>query len=328
LKIVISSGHGLHIRGASHPDGMDEVNEARRVVPAVVKFLQGSGHEVVEYHDDVSTTQDENLKRIVNFHNAQGAHDLDVSVHFNAYSWTDGGRGTECLYVTQDELAADIAAAISRAGGLINRGAHKRTDLYFLNKTYEPSVLIEVAFVDAAMDVEQYNNKFDVICQAIAGAIAPDLTASVDHPPVDITGKVSWFGGPTDEGVDADEPLAFIHDIDDTKGDIFLDEQPPHTTGLARRLDSEGSYYVATRWDYDVTPHKELLTKRALISAGDKSVLAWPADWGPHSSTARCADVSLRVMKDLGLQTDDTVRVVFPAPEHRSKKPKQTHKAP
>jgi len=144
MKIVISSGHGKHVRGASHPDGLDEVNEARRVVPKVVEFLQAGGHEVIEYHDDVSTTQDENLKRITKFHNAQGNHDLDVSVHFNAYQWTDGGRGTEVLYVTQDVMATDIAAAISRAGGLINRGAHKRTDLYFLNKTYEPSVLRSV----------------------------------------------------------------------------------------------------------------------------------------------------------------------------------------
>jgi len=326
MKIVISSGHGKHVRGASHPDGLDEVNEARRVVPKVVEFLQAGGHEVIEFHDDVSTTQDENLKRITKFHNAQGNHDLDVSVHFNAYQWTDGGRGTECLYVTQDVMATDIAAAISRAGGLINRGAHKRTDLYFLNKTYEPSVLIEVCFVDAAVDVEEYQDKFVAICAAIADAIAPDQGNVENYPAVDITGKVSWFGGASDMGVDADEPLAFIHNEADTDGDIFYEEQPPGTSGLARKLNSEGSYYVATRWDYDVTPRDELLSKQALITAGSKSVLAWPADWGPHTSTGRVADVSLAVLRELDIETDDTVTVVFPAPAH--KKPKRTHKAP
>jgi hypothetical protein len=326
MKIVLSSGHGLHIRGASHDDGLDEVDEARRVVPAMVEFLRVNGHEVVEYHDDVSTTQNENLHRITNFHNAQGAHDLDVSVHFNAYQWTDGGRGTEVLYVTQDVMAADIAAAIAYAGGLINRGAHKRTDLYFLNKTREPSVLIEVCFVDAAADVEQYQNNFDAICHAIADAIAPDLTNVETFPPVDVTGKVSWFGGASDMGVSPDEPLAFIHDEEDTDGDIFYAEQPPNTTGLARKLNSEGSFYVATRWDYDATPRDELLSKQALVSAGGKSVLAWPADWGPHTSTGRVADVSLAVLRELDIETDDTVTVVFPAPAH--KKPKRTHKAP
>jgi hypothetical protein len=68
------------------------------------------------------------------------------------------------------------------------------------------------------------------------------------------------------------------------------------------------------------------LSKQALVSAGNKSVLAWPADWGPHTSTGRVADVSLAVLRELDIETDDTVTVVFPAPAH--KKPKRTHKAP
>jgi N-acetylmuramoyl-L-alanine amidase len=312
MKIVISSGHGKYIRGA---EGLiDEVDQARKVVPKVREFLLAAGHDCIEYHDDFSTTQNENLQRIVAYHDKQ-TRDLDVSVHFNAYVPTDGGRGVEVLYLTQDQLAKDVAAAISRAGGLINRGAHKRTDLYFLNKTDEPSILIEVCFVDAATDVEQYQNNFDEICEAIANAIAPDLHESVEYPPVQLTGKVSWFGGPTDEGVDADEPLAFIHDEDDTDGDIFLEEQPPGTTGLARKLNSEGSYYVACRWDYDQTPHDMLLTKQALVSARGKSIRCWPADWGPHTSTSRVADVSIATLNFLGLHTDDTVTVIFPAPE-------------
>ena len=163
MRVVISSGHGRYVRGASGL--IDEVDEARKVVPEVAKWLTANGHQVIEFHDDVSTTQQQNLNTIVNYHNKQ-TRDLDVSVHFNAYVPTDGGRGTEVLYLTQQQLATDVAKAISEAGGLINRGAHKRSDLYFLNGTTEPAILIEVCFVDAAADVEQYQRHFKQICRA------------------------------------------------------------------------------------------------------------------------------------------------------------------
>lgn len=56
-----------------------------------------------------------------------------------------------------------------------------------------------------------------------------------------ISGKVSWFGGPNDDGVAPDEGLAFIYDIDDAPH-LFLDKQPEGTTGLARRLNPEMPY--------------------------------------------------------------------------------------
>src|SRR3974377_1627366 len=98
MKFVISSGHGKYVRGAS--GFIDEVDEARRVVPELNHWLPLNGHEVIEFHDDTSTTQDQNLKAITNFHNSR-IRDFDVSVHFNAYTNTQSPMGTECLYVTQ-----------------------------------------------------------------------------------------------------------------------------------------------------------------------------------------------------------------------------------
>ena len=119
MRIVISSGHGKYIRGAS--DILDEVDEARRVVGRVAEYLTEAGVDVVEFHDDTSTTQSENLDRIVDFHNSQGEHDLDVSVHFNAYEHTSKPMGVEVLYKTQDELAEIVSEAIAEAGNLIDR---------------------------------------------------------------------------------------------------------------------------------------------------------------------------------------------------------------
>jgi N-acetylmuramoyl-L-alanine amidase len=171
MTIVISSGHGLKIRGASGV--LDEVNEARRVVPAVAEYLREYGCKVHEFHDDVSTNQSDNLERIVDEHNSY-ERDLDISVHFNAYKTTDKPMGTECLYVSQSSLAATVSQAISVAGTLMNRGAKKRTDLYFLNKTTAPAILIEVCFVDSTEDADLYRVNFDQICKSIADTIAPE----------------------------------------------------------------------------------------------------------------------------------------------------------
>jgi len=313
MKIVISSGHGKYVRGASGL--IDEVDEARHVVPHVAEYLRELGHEVDEFHDDTSTTQDQNLTTIINHHNAQ-QRDLDVSIHFNAYIPTQGPRGTEVLYVTQGELAARISAAIAKAGGLIDRGAHKRTDLAFLNRTNAPAVLVELAFCDSSVDCACYRQHFAAICEAIANVAKPASEPVTWQPgaTVRFAGRCSWFGGPMDKGVTSDEGLAFFYEYSDAPH-LFLPEQPKNTTGLARRLNPE-VYYVACRWDYDVTPKAILAdeTKLALVMAGGLEFLAHPADWGPHESTGRVADLSPGLMQALEIETDDEIEVIYPAP--------------
>jgi N-acetylmuramoyl-L-alanine amidase len=309
MKIVISSGHGKYVRGASGL--IDEVDEARKVVHEIRERLIIAGHDCIEFHDDTSTTQSENLNTIVNYHNSQD-RDFDVSVHFNAYMYTEGARGTEVLYITQETVAEKVAAAIAEAGGLINRGAKKRSDLYFLNGTDEPAILIEVCFVDATVDVNHYQIYFEEICKAIADcASAPE---DYDDSVLRAHGKVSWFGGPEDMGVTPSEGLAFLYEVDD-KPEVFLDEQPKGTTGLARRLDPD-TYYVALRWDYDQFP-KEMLAGggMALVRAPKtgREFRAHPADWGPHVDTGRVADISLGLMEALGIDTDDEVEITYPA---------------
>ena len=78
-------------------------------------MLQGAGVSVKTFHDNTSHDQSTNLNTIVNWHNKQ-SRELDVSVHFNAYQTTSKPMGTECLYVTQEELSADVASGIADAG--------------------------------------------------------------------------------------------------------------------------------------------------------------------------------------------------------------------
>ena len=93
--------------------------------------------------------------------------DLDISIHFNAYEQVSKPMGTEVLYLTQFDLASRVSAAIADCG-FIDRGAKKRTDLFFLNNTDTPSILIEVCFVDSEADASLYFKEFDDIVDSIA----------------------------------------------------------------------------------------------------------------------------------------------------------------
>jgi N-acetylmuramoyl-L-alanine amidase len=325
-RIIISSGHGKKIRGAAGspvPPYLDEVDEARKVVDALADELRYLGIETLTFHDDVSTTQNENLNRIVDYHNDQ-VRDLDISVHFNAYQTTSKPMGTEVLYLTQAELAGQVSAAIAAAGHFINRGPKKRTDLFFLNSTSAPAILLEVCFVDSSADADLYRKHFSEIARAIAlelagdKVIAPPPGEAVTPPAPDeiiYSGKCSWFGGPEDTGVSPSEGLAFIYDIDDAPH-LFLPTQPSGTTGLARRLNPY-VHYLAMRWDYDVHSKQDLLDLVALVRNPRTGfeLFAFPADWGPHGDTDRICDLSPGLMTDLELETDDIVEIVFPYKE-------------
>jgi N-acetylmuramoyl-L-alanine amidase len=185
MKVVISSGHGKHIRGAAGspvPPYLDEVNEARKVVEETAKQLRTLGVETTTFHDDTSHDQQTNLNTIVNFHNSK-TRDLDVSVHFNAYQQTaTKPMGAEVLYLSQSTLADNVVDAICDASGLINRGAKKRTDLKFLNSTDAPAILIETAFVDSQPDADIYRKKFAEICAAIASSVSGKAAAKPKPP--------------------------------------------------------------------------------------------------------------------------------------------------
>jgi hypothetical protein len=105
-----------------------------------------------------------------------------------------------------------------------------------------------------------------------------------------------------------------LYDADD-KPDLFLAEQPPGTTGLARRLDPEEGY-IALRWNYDQFS-KEFLRSdvyaKVRAPKTGREFYAAPADWGPHVDTGRVADISPSLMARLGIETDDEVEIAFPA---------------
>ena len=175
MKILISSGHGKFVAGAS--DIIDEVTEARKVTNRVAEILKKNGIEVSVFHDDTSKNHRDNINTIVSHHSGQ-VRELDVSVHFNAVAGTrEAGIGVETLYrkgnKKMKQLASNISKAISNSSGLILRrvdGTFPVTNIGFLN-SLKNSVLLEICFVNSHTDVRLYRENFEAICQSIAESL-------------------------------------------------------------------------------------------------------------------------------------------------------------
>lgn len=154
MKINVHGGHSLKCRGAS--GYLDEVNEDRKVKNRVIELLRANGHTVYDCTDDNSTSQNANLKAIVNKCNSHSV-DLDVSIHLNA----GGGTGTEVyVYSTSSKAkpyAERIAKNISNSLGIRNRGVKAQKNLYVLRKTRSSALLVECCFVDNATDKAHWN---------------------------------------------------------------------------------------------------------------------------------------------------------------------------
>ena len=55
--------------------------------------------------------------------------------------------------------------------GFANRGVKTESDLYFLNRTNRPAILVEVCFVDDQDDARLYKQNKDAVAQAIVKAV-------------------------------------------------------------------------------------------------------------------------------------------------------------
>lgn len=164
-KYNVHGGHNKIVPGAA--GYLNEVTEDRKVKNAIIKYLKAQGHTVYDCTDDSGNTQSKNLSNIVRKCNAHGGITLDISVHLNA----GGGTGTEVLYTSSKgkPYAEKVSKAIANSLGLKNRGAKKRDNLYVLNHTNAPAILIECCFVDSKTDKSKWN--VDKCAKAIVEAV-------------------------------------------------------------------------------------------------------------------------------------------------------------
>ncbi len=178
-KVTVHAGHnpsGKIACGAS--DLLDESTEARHITRKVIKLLRKNGIKAVNCTVNNGTSQSDVLHRICAKCNAVTDADMHISIHFNSGRNDKAGDGrtggTEVLLTQNVDDKGDIAKRICKQMsklGFANRGVKTRTDLYFLNHTKAPAILIEVCFVDDKDDYMLYINDRNAVVGAIVKSV-------------------------------------------------------------------------------------------------------------------------------------------------------------
>ena len=85
-----------------------------------------------------------------------------------------------------DDVMRSSRQSLSSKVDLPDRGGKYRDDLYFLNNTDEPAILIEVCFVDSSVDADHYRRAFSVLCSVIADRLGGTATEEVPVNPTPV----------------------------------------------------------------------------------------------------------------------------------------------
>lgn len=158
MKILLSVGHSVLKTGqCTSADGRPyggvlEYAYNKGIVEQVMKYLQSVGHEVdliICPELRFARSADEKSYKL-NYEKA-GNYDLVVELHLNA-SALHNAVGCEVLYKSEKgkEFAQRIVGQLGKA--FKNRGIQKRDNLYMLNQTKAPAVIVESFFCDSATD--------------------------------------------------------------------------------------------------------------------------------------------------------------------------------
>ena len=176
----VHAGHNPQGRIACGAVGLlDESKENRLVKNELIKYLRNYGNTVYDCTEDNGTSQSDVLKKIVAKCNAHTV-DFDFSLHLNSgrndYNGDGKQAGTE-IHISADNkgkraVAQRILDRMKAIGFNTSRGIKIRNDLYVLNHTKAPAILIEICFVD---DRDDYNQYMKVGYKAVAKAIAEGI---------------------------------------------------------------------------------------------------------------------------------------------------------
>ena len=175
IILAIDIGHNVpYDTGAVGIRREDDLNML--VGNALISKLRGRGIKAVNCTPNTAKSLNDSLyQRVITANNCDAT--LFVSIHHNA---CPGGYGAEVLCIKdnyQDRLSTKVGEAILNelaSIGLRNRGVKDRRDLYVINNTSMPALLVECAFVDSSLDMANYNPEktataiYKGICTALA----------------------------------------------------------------------------------------------------------------------------------------------------------------
>lgn len=177
--IGIDIGHNLRCDvGAVGIRREDELNLL--VGKALIKKFMAKGIKVVECLPSSASSHRDSLSKRCRAAN-YGKVDVFISIHHNA---CPGGYGSECLCIKggqQNALSERVSKVILEEVcklGFRNRGVKDRRDLYVINNTTMPAIIVECAFVDSAKDMNGYDSEkmADAIFRGVCRFYGIDLS--------------------------------------------------------------------------------------------------------------------------------------------------------
>lgn len=180
MKIWLSVGHSMLVDGeitsadGTALGGVNEYMYNKNLVEYVARYLKSAGHtvDVIIIPEKTmpvknSTIAEMNYK--IPKENA-GNYDLSIELHLNAFNGQ--AHGTEVYYKTEKGKPYAERVVKNLSQYFTNRGAIKRDNLYMLNRTKAPAILIESFFCDSKTD---YNKAQKIGLIKIGKAIAEGI---------------------------------------------------------------------------------------------------------------------------------------------------------
>lgn len=172
MKIALLVGHSILKNGniTSANGIINEYKYCKGIAPLVAKYLKELGADVTTIicpeKKFVGSIEERKYKLdIIN----KGNFDLVVELHLNAFA-QESANGTEVYYKSEKgKVFADrVQAKMSTL--FRDRGVQKKDNLYILNSTYSPAILLELFFCTNKSDVNKSKDT-DKIARLIAEGI-------------------------------------------------------------------------------------------------------------------------------------------------------------
>ncbi|HBJ1650177.1 TPA: N-acetylmuramoyl-L-alanine amidase [Clostridium botulinum] len=151
--LAIDIGHNVNFDGGAV--GIRKEDELNKLVgEALINKFKSTNINVINCTPYNAVSLHDSLNQRIVAAN-KGKADFFISIHHNS----GGGRGSEALCLTggiTEKVGNSVLNELSSIG-FYNRGVKDRRDLFVINQTIMPALLIECAFCDSANDMNGYN---------------------------------------------------------------------------------------------------------------------------------------------------------------------------
>jgi len=176
MRLAIDIGHNCNYdHGAAGIRSEDSLNY--EVGTKLIKKCEDAGIKVIDCAPVNPKSLSDSLNQRVKAANNSNA-DFFISIHQNSFP---GAKGSEILCIPggDAERVANIILPEIVKLGFQNRGVKARYDLFVLNETNMPAILIECAFCDSPSDMAIYDS--NKMAQAIFEGILKAFDMVIYH---------------------------------------------------------------------------------------------------------------------------------------------------